>query len=153
MVVACNRSGKKEITPIDRVDTQRIEPIHFLHKTFPVKKYVPFEFEVPPHCAIPRVHGNFKSFVHRAGGGDVSNSSANVDFILMNPGQYQDFVTSNGGGTALHSVEGTHDHEVEFLLSPTKDEPQKYYIVFNNVAGKASKYVKADFTLSFGTSD
>jgi hypothetical protein len=45
----------------------------------------------------------------------------------------------------------THDHEVEFLLSPTKEETDKYYIVFQNSPGGAPlKYVQADFTLSFG---
>jgi hypothetical protein len=139
------------VSSLDRVDTKRVEPIHFLHKTFPLKKYVPFEFEVPPHSSIPRLHGTFKSFVRRTGGEDLSDESTDVDFILMNPDQFQDFLRSRGGGTALHSVEASHDHEVEFLLSPTEDTPEKYYIVFSNSPGGAAlKYVQADFTLSFG---
>lgn len=153
LLVGCNRTPppKEEVNSLDRVDTKRVEPIHFLHKTFPVKKYVPFEFEVPPHSTIPRLHGTFKSFVRRPGEENSSDESADVDFILMNPEQFQDFLRTHGGGTALHTVEPTHDHEVEFLLSPTKADAEKYYIVFNNSPGGAAlKYVQADFTLSFG---
>jgi hypothetical protein len=153
LLVGCKRTPtrKDELGPLDRVETKRAEPIHFLHKTFSVKKYVPFEFEVPPHAAIPRLHGTFKSFIRRPGEDELSDESTDVDFILMDPDQYHDFVQSHGGGTALHSVEATHDHEVEFLLSPTKADPEKYYIVFSNIPGGAGvKYVRADFTLSFG---
>jgi hypothetical protein len=154
LLAACNRTpppNKKEVSSFDRVDTKRVEPIHFLHKTFAVKKYAPFEFAVPAHAATPRLHGTFKSFVRRPGEDKLSDESADVDFILMNPEQYQDFLRTHGGGTALHTVEPTHDHEVEFLLSPTEADPQKYYIVFNNSPGGAAlKYVQADFTLSFG---
>jgi len=153
LLAGCKRTPppKEDLSPLDHVETKRIEPIHFLHKTFAVKKYVPFEFEVPPHAAIPRLHGTFKSFVRRPGEDELSDDSADVDFVVMDPGQYQEFLHSHGGGTALHSVEATHDHEVEFLLSPTKADPEKYYIVFSNIPGRAGvKYVRADFTLSFG---
>jgi hypothetical protein len=154
LLAACDKAPapkKEEVSAFDHVDTKRVEPIHFLHKTFPVKKYVPFEFEVPPHSTIPRLHGTFKSFVRRPGEDNLSDESADVDFILMNPEQYQDFLRTHGGGTALHTVEPTHDHEVEFLLSPTKADSEKYYIVFNNSpGGVALKYVQADFMLSFG---
>jgi hypothetical protein len=153
LLVGCKRTPprKEELNPLDHVDTKRVEPIHFLHKTFAVKKYVPFEFEVPPHVAIPRLHGTFKSFIRRTGEDELSDESTDVDFILMDPDQYRDFVQSHGGGTALHSVEATHDHEVEFLLSPTEVNPEKYYIVFSNTPGGAGvKYVRADFTLNFG---
>jgi hypothetical protein len=153
LLVGCKRTPprKEELSPLDRADTKRVAPIHFLHKTFAVKKYVPFEFEVPPHAAIPRLHGTFKSFIRRPGEDDLSDESTDVDFNLMDPDQYRDFVQSRGGGTALHSVEATHDHEVEFLLSPTKENPDKYYIVFSNSPGRAGLiYVRTDFTLSFG---
>ncbi len=152
--LGCSKSTpppQQSVDPLDRVDTTRVQPIHFLHKTFPLKKYVPFEFDVPPHSAIPRLHGTFKSFVRRPSEPDLSDSTADVDFILMNAEQFEEFVKSHGGGTALHTVDPTHDHEVEFLLSPTKADPEKYYVVFQNSAGGAPlKYVQADFTLSFG---
>ena len=69
----------------------------------------------------------------------------------MNPEQFQDFLRTHGAEPPFYTVEPTHDHEVEFLLSPTKADAEKYYIVFNNSPGGAAlKYVQADFTLSFG---
>ena len=153
LLLSCSKTPppKETLNPMDRVDSKRVEPIHFLHKTFPVKKNVLFEFVVPPHSAIPRLHGTFTSFVRRPGEDDLSDESADVDFILMKPDQYRDFLATSGKGSALYTVDPTHDHEVEFLLSPTKAEPEKYYIVFRNSPGGAAlKYVQADFTLSFG---
>jgi len=153
LLLGCSKKlpAKEPLNPMDRVDSKRVEPVHFLHKTFLVKKTVLFEFAVPPHSIIPRLHGTFTSFVRRPGEDDLSDDSADVDFILMNPEQYQDFLATNGKGTALYTVDPTHDHEVEFLLPPTKDETDKYYIVFRNSAGGAAlKYVRADFTLGFG---
>ncbi len=153
LLLSCSKTPppKETLNPMDRVDSKRVEPIHFLHKTFPVKKNVLFELVVPPHSAIPRLHGTFTSFVRRSGEDDLSDESADVDFILMKPGQYRDFLATSGKGSALYTVDPTHDHEVEFLLSPTKAEPEKYYIVFRNSPGGAAlKYVQADFTLSFG---
>jgi hypothetical protein len=40
---------------------------------------------------------------------------------------------------------------VEFVLPPTRDDPEKYYVVFVNAPGGAAiKSVSADFSLSFG---
>ncbi len=152
LILSCSKPRPKEtLNPRDRVDSRRVEPIHFLHKTFSVKKNVLFEFVVPPHTAIPRLHGTFQSFVRRPGEDELSDESADVELILMNPDQYQGFLATNGRGTALYTVDPTHDHEVEFHLSPTGAEPQKYYIVFRNSPGGAAlKYVRADFTVGFG---
>ena len=69
----------------------------------------------------------------------------------MNADQFGDYSRGHGGGTALYTVESTHDHEVEFVLPPTQDQPQKYYVVFvNSPGGRAAKSVAADFSLSFG---
>jgi hypothetical protein len=69
----------------------------------------------------------------------------------MNAEQFADFSHGHGGGTALYNVEATHAHEVEFVLPPSKDDPEKYYVVFVNSPGGAPvKSVQADFTLSFG---
>ena len=69
---------KKEREPLDRVDTKRVEPIHFLHKTFTVKKYVPFEFEVPPHSTIPRPARHLQVICSPARGRRLSDESADV---------------------------------------------------------------------------
>src|SRR6267143_2230629 len=150
----CSKSTprqKETLNPLNRADSIRVKPIRFLHKTFPVKKYVQLEFEVPTHSVIPRLHGTFRSFVRRPGYGDLSDDSADVDFLLMESEQVSDFSHGHGDGTALYTVDPTHDHEVEFLLPPTQDEPKKYYVVFRNSPGGAAvKYVDADFSLTFG---
>jgi hypothetical protein len=115
-----------------------------------VKKYVQFQVEVPPHTAIPRIHGSFRSFVPRPDDDELSDESTDVSFLLMNPEQFAEY-SKGRGGTVLYTVEATHDHEVEFVLPPTQDQPQKYYVVFSNVPGGAPiKEVQADFNLTFG---
>jgi hypothetical protein len=37
----------------------------------------------------------------------------------MNPQQFGDYSRGHSSGTALYTVEATHDHEVEFVLPPT----------------------------------
>lgn len=151
LFTACSKKQEQTVYPLDRVDSTRKPPINFLHKTFPVKKYAQFEFEVPVHTAIPRLHGTFKSFVKRAGEDSMSDDSADIDFILLDPDQFADFSQGHRNGTAMYTVDPTHDHEVEFLLPPTQAEPAKYYVIFRNSPGGAAlKYVEADFSLSFG---
>lgn len=150
---ACKKqpTPRETTNPLDRVDSSRAKPINFLHKTFTVKKFAQFPIEVPPHTVIPRVHGSFKSFVPRPGDDDLSDGSTDVGFLLMNADQFGDYSRGHGGGTALYTVESTHDHEVEFVLPPTQDQPEKYYVVFfNSPGGAAVKSVAADFSLSFG---
>ena len=152
---ACNKPQsapvKPTVNPLDRVDSSRTKPIHFLNKTFIVKKYIQFQVEVPPHTAIPRIHGIFRSFIPRPDDDDLSDDSTDVAFLLMNPEQFGDFSRGRNSGTALYTVEATHDHEVEFVLPPTQEEPRKYYVVFTNVPGGPSvKHVQADFSLTFG---
>lgn len=154
--LACNQApptapAKETLNPLDHVDSSHSRPINFLHRTFTVKKYAQFTVEVPPHTVIPRIHGTFQSFVPRTGDDNLSDDSTNVSFLLMNADQFADFSQGHGGGTALYTVEATHDHEVEFVLPPTKDASEKYHVVFVNAPGGAPvKSVSADFSLSFG---
>ncbi len=152
-LLACNKpqAPKETSNPLDRIDSSRRKPINFLHKTFTVKKSAQFAIEVPAHTVIPRVHGTFKSFVPRPGDDPVSDDSTDVEFLLMNAEQFAEYSHNHVGGTALYTVEATHDHEVQFILPPSQDDPAKYYVVFVNSPGGAPvKSVEADFTLSFG---
>jgi hypothetical protein len=153
-VCACKKSqpaSPKETTDSVGHVASSNKPINFLHKTFTVKKYAQFEVEVPPHSVIPRIHGTFQSFVPRRGDDNLSDDSPDVRFLVMNADQFSDYANGEGGGTALYTVDSTHDHEVEFVLPPTMDAPEKYYVVFVNApGGRAVKSVTADFTLSFG---
>lgn len=155
LLCACNKSQPVShgptVNPLDKVDSAHVKPISLLHKTFVLKKTASFEFQVPAHTALPRLHGAFQSSVPRAGGDSLSDDSANVDLVLLNADQYADFSHGGGEGTALYTVEPTHDHEVDFLLSPTQEDSATYYLVFRNSSGgAATKQVKADFSLTFG---
>ena len=143
------RPSEDAINPLDRVDSTRFRSQNFLHKTFPVRKFTPFEFEVPPHTAIPRLTGTFKSAA--PGRGEAGDDRNNVVFLLMNAEQFSDFSHGRMTGEALYSTEPTHNQEVDFLLPPTQQNPEKYYVVFRNAGGGvAVKYVQADFSLTFG---
>ena len=151
---ACNKSQpvshEPTVNPLDKVDSAHVKPINFLHKTFALKKTASFEFQVPAHTALPRLHGTFQSSVP-GGGESSSDDSANVDLVLLNAEQYADFSHGGGEGAALYTVEPAHDHEVDFRLSPTQEDSATYYLVFrNSPGGAASKQVKADFSLTFG---
>jgi hypothetical protein len=156
LFAGCNKSQQSPapattIDPLDHVDSAHLQPINFLHKTFVVKRTASFEFQVPAHTALPRLHGTFRSFVPRAEGETVSDDSADVDLILLNAEQYADFAHGHSDGTALYTVDPTHSHEVDFLLSPTQEDSVSYYLLFRNSPGGApSKQVRADFSLTFG---
>jgi hypothetical protein len=110
-------------------------PVNFVHKTFKVDSYAKFEFEVPAHTVSPKLQGNF------------SVSSATVDLLLLTPEQFADF--TRGAGEPTYSVLGSSGRSVDFVLAPTTDEAQKYYLVFNNPARGSARGVQADFTVSF----
>lgn len=147
----CSKQPKQEpINPLDRVENSKFKPNNFLHKTFALKTFAPFSVNVPPHIVIPRIHGTFQSFVNQ-GDDRESDDSTDISFLLMSVDQYADYARGNRGATALYTVESSHDHEVQFLLPPTKDEAVKYYVVFVNLpTGKGAKMVEADFTLTSG---
>jgi hypothetical protein len=151
---ACKRQkpapARETSDPLNHVATN-VKPINFLRKTFTVKTSAHFAVEVPPHTAIPRIHGTFQSFVPRPGDDDLSDDTTDVQFLLMDPDQFSDYSHGQGGGTALYTVESTHSHEVEYVLPPTRDASAKYYVVFVNTPGGVPlKSVTADFSLSFG---
>ena len=155
LLTACNKSQAPSpattINSLDHVDAAQVQPINFLHKTFALKKTASFEFRVPAHTALPRLHGTFRSFIARAAGEAVSDDSADVDLVVLNGDQYADFTHGHSDGTALYAVDPTHDHEVDFLLSPTQEDSVTYYLLFRNRSGGApSKQVQAEFSLNFG---
>src|SRR5215469_15858479 len=132
VLAGCSRQApaqKATVNSLDRVDNSKFQPINFLHQTFTIKKFTPFEVNVPPHIVIPRIHGTFTSFVMR-GADRQSDDSTDISFLLMSADQYAEYAHGNLQATALYTVESSHSHEVEFLLPPTKDDAVKYYVVF-----------------------
>jgi hypothetical protein len=141
---------KETLNPLDRVNNSKFQPNNYLHKTFPVKTFTSFSVEVPPHIAIPRVHGTFTSFISH-GEDRQSDDATDISFLLMDAEQYGEYAKGNRQATALYTVESSHSQEVEFLLPPTKDAAVKYYVLFVNVpTGKSNKMVEADFSLTSG---
>jgi hypothetical protein len=67
------------------------EPKNFLHRVFPVKKYAQFEFVVPPHQGHPTVHGVFQSFTNRDDPDSTSDKTADVDLMLLNEQEFDQF--------------------------------------------------------------
>ena len=116
-------------------------PVNFVHKTFTVSNAAKFAFEVPAHSVNPRLQGTFKAY----SSGSPENP-ASIDLLLLTPEQLDDF--SRGAGEPAYAVMGTSGQTIDYALSPTVDEPQKYYLVFRN-AGKSARSVEADFTASF----
>lgn len=123
------------------------EPLSVLDKTFDVKAAVTFSFELPAHSAQPHLHGVFQSFLGKAHG--PSNEAANIDFVVMNEEQQEDFA-SNRPSEALFSADDSHSQAVNLDLPPTITQPVKYYLVFQNPRGsKTHKVVQANFRVDF----
>jgi hypothetical protein len=119
-----------------------------LHKTFSVARVVHIPFEIPPHAVTPRFHGTFQSFGQQ-GGPPTNDESANVDLLLMNEQQYAEF-SSGRDPDVLFIADTSHYQDVHFDLSPSRDQPVKYHLVFrNSPGGPAKKLVQADFTVDF----
>jgi hypothetical protein len=151
---ACNHKQPPpqttELDPLNRADSTRIEPKHFLHKTFAVKKHADFAIELPPHAVTPHLQGSFRSFVPQAGAEPLSDETADVDCLILTADQYDDFLHGRGEGTALYTTGPTHNHEVDYHLPPARESADKYYVVFRRAGSAPTRSVEADFTLSFG---
>jgi hypothetical protein len=148
----CNKKPHSKVAtdPLEQADSVRREPNRFLHKTFQIKKSAQFSFVVPPHTATPHLQGTFSSFVPRPGDDPLADDTTNVDFLLLTPDQYSELSNGDVNGEALYTTGPTHDHEVDYSLSPTMQEPATYFVVFRSAGGVALKSVKADFTVSYG---
>jgi hypothetical protein len=122
-------------------------PRHFLHRRFSVKGYRRFAFEIPAYATHPRVRGAFQSFAGSTGA--AARVEAAVDVLLLNEQEFSDFVR-RGPGTATFSMEDSDGGVIDWVLTPTLRDPQKYYLVFHNVSRRPqANLVDADFTVSF----
>jgi hypothetical protein len=134
-----------------------------LRKTFAVASIVDVPFELPAHASSPKLHGTYKSFVQSSGVQQValSDTAADVEFLLLNEKQYADFLTGRPAD-AVFSADASHDQEVNFSMPPTLSKPVKYFLVFRNASltgekpgsettadKTAKRFVQADFRLDF----
>jgi hypothetical protein len=117
-----------------------------LRKTFVVRRTMHVRFEIPPHAWTPRFHGTFRSLV---GGESSHDPSANVDLLLLNEEQYAGFAAGRDPD-ALYVADTMHFRDISVDLSPSRDQPVRYYLVFRNSPGGADeKTVEADFRVDF----
>jgi hypothetical protein len=154
--IACSKSqksdgAKSEAAPsVDHVSSLATAPLnHFLHKTFTLKSYEKFDFIVPAHTIKPTLRGNFVSFSKVNGSGMTSNQNANIDLMLLTDQEFDDFSHGQSGSTT-YEAEPSFNQVVDFAVPATHEQPQSYSLVFRNTpGGQKSKFVKADFTISF----
>ena len=134
---------------LDRVNSREVPPPkRFLHKTFSVKEYQGFSFEVPPHIVRANIHGTFQSSVKNGAAEPVSDESTAVELLLMSAEQFDDF-THRRSATSTFAVEPSFSQDVDIDLAPTRADAVKYYLVFRNSPGGPTRSVNADFTLTF----
>jgi hypothetical protein len=151
LLCACSKkeAHKRNKDPLNQVSSAPAEaPRHFLHKSFKVDTYVKFPFDVPAHAFNPKLQGSFKSYL--AGKSpDSGDDSSNVDFLLMNAEEFDDFA-HNRSSAVRYSIGAAHRQDVDYSLPATLEDPVKYFIVFRNSGVNAPpRMVDADFTLSF----
>jgi hypothetical protein len=154
-LAACSKSQPEADAPdqaasVDRIVVSKTHPPNnFLHKTFAVKTSEEFAFQVSNHSVKPVLHGSFVSFAKNKTGDLLSNETANVDLLILNDEEFEDFSHSKQG-SATYTVDPAHTQTVTYALHPTVNDPENYHLVFRNSPGGArGKLVKADFTITF----
>lgn len=134
---------------LDRVNAQALPaPKHVVNRSFSVAQYQAFGFEVPPHILRPKVHGSFESSVKAQGSEPMSDESTAVELLLMTPEQYDNF-THRRSAASTYAVEPSFNQQVDIDLPPTQGESTKYYLVFRNSPGGATRTVHADFSVTY----
>ncbi|MGA8489946.1 MAG: hypothetical protein WB711_05955 [Terriglobales bacterium] len=120
-----------------------------VHGVFPVKRYAQFAFVVPPSQGYSRLHGDFRAFTKRLDPDSTSDKTADISLMLLNGQEFDDFVKGRPGSTT-YQLDPAHDQAVDWQVPLTYDRPEEYHLVFSNSAGgPKTKFVKADFTLSY----
>lgn len=153
VIAACNKTSTTSVRQspdaLNRVEhAPPVPPINFVHKTFKLTDYADFEFEVPAHIAAPKLQGSFKSSLPGQSS-DGFSDAANIDMLVMKPEDFEEF-TRHRGGAPSYSITGVHSQDVDYILPATLEQPQKYYLVFQNPSPKGpAKSVEADFTAIF----
>lgn len=144
------RFVSREPQKIDHIAlSQGAKSRNFLHSVFSVSTSAQFAFEVPPHTLNPRLNGTFKSYTDRTAPNSTCDETANIDITLMSEQEYDDFKHGRLGN-ATYDLDASHDQSIGWRVPSTLESPQKYHLVFSNLpGGTKTKFVKADFTISF----
>jgi hypothetical protein len=156
LVCSCSRkqttlqeAPQRNADPVDRRADSHLEPEKVLHRVFPVKKHAEFAFTVPAHQRDARLLGTFRSFAKRVAPDSTSDDTADVDLMVLDDQQLDDFLHGRPV-SAAYEVDPSHNQRAEWKVPPTSDQPQAYHLVFSNPAGGTkTRFVEADFTVSF----
>lgn len=69
--------------------------------------------------------------------------------MLLNEQEFNDFLQGKPGSMTYQS-NPAHDQTVDWHVPITYEQPEQYHLVFSNPdGGPKTKFVKADFTVSF----
>ncbi len=141
------QSAPHKPSPEDHIEDSPVGTSRrILHKTFAITRIVHVLFEIPPHAVTPRFHGTFQSMVQ---GESSHDENANVDLLLMNEEQYAEFAAGRDPD-ALFIADTIHYRDISVDLSPSREKPARYHLLFRNApGGSAKKVVAADFAVDF----
>jgi hypothetical protein len=129
--------------PMDHIFADAEMPQKHLHAKFALNKSAQFRFVIPPHIITPKLEGSFRAFVKNGDG--RPGRAADIDLVLMNAQQFDDFIHGRDFETSF--VLESSEHAVEFALPGAHDQPQEYHLVFRDPALRANLFVVADFTV------
>lgn len=140
-------AGLRRSSELDHVDLSELPaPQNFLRKRFAVTEYKEFAFTIPPHAASPTLQGSYRAFAKSAK--STSREPAAVELMLMNEEEYSAFVHQRSVAVT-YATDPSPGQTVAFPLKSTLGQAQQYHLVFNNSEGSKTKFVDADFTVSF----
>jgi hypothetical protein len=154
LTTACEKNKAPEQKPPVVAEFDRAGPSpsgsaqSALQKTFTIHASEIFPLEIPAHAAMPRLTGNYKSYVGKVG---IQSSvhAADVDFFVLSDEQYADYVR-DGTIDSLFSANASHDQNVDVSLPPALTQPRKFYLIFRSTPGSdPKKMVKADLSVNF----
>ena len=139
-----DESGSTSLNHVVRTPTPQAQ--NFLHKNFSLKRAVKVEFVVAAHMKSPRLHGRAESWIQADE--QSSKRSAPVEILLLTANEYADFL--QGRGTASCFSEASSSQSIDWLLSPTSDTPERYFLVFRNPANDEQLHqIDANFSLDY----
>ena len=106
-----------------------------------VKGYRYYQLLVPAQASAPKLHGRFT-----ASAATPDKSAAVAEFLLLDEGQFSDFVHGRADDSVFSSTSSAGI--IDITLSPGVLESKKYYLVFRS-PDKHARVVSADITASF----
>jgi len=122
-------------------------PDHFLHRRFTVTNRSDFVFTVPAQVVNPHLRGSFRAF-SKATPESSTPEPAEIDLMLMNERQFEDFVSGRSANAAFE-LDSSSSRTLNYAIPPTLGRPERYHLVFLASRRSSVTVVEADFAVSF----